>query len=124
MRVRVYRNLHRDCYSVQTYVPGKGWRVAGHRLFVRLTNAEFKVSEAGRQRVLREKKKNVHAFVEGDIVESFDAAWGPGIRISYDPYRSGSFESSFGPVKRADALRLEPQGIQAWGVQHSVSVVQ
>lgn len=27
MKVRVYRNLHRKCYSIQTYIKGKGWRV-------------------------------------------------------------------------------------------------
>jgi hypothetical protein len=35
--------------------------VVGHALSLRLNNVLFQVNEAGRQRVIKEKKKNVHA---------------------------------------------------------------
>ncbi len=63
--VRIYRNLHSNVFSVQRKVPGKSWRVCKHvREFV-VEHAKFIVNETGRQRVLKEKRKNVHAFIYG-----------------------------------------------------------
>lgn len=65
MRVFVYFNLHRKCWSIKALEgPSKG-RVIGHADYVDLACVEWKVSEAGRQRVIREKKKNVHAGAIG-----------------------------------------------------------
>ena len=88
MRVKVYWNLHRKCWSVQY----RG-RVVCHARRVELWNATGKVSEPGRQRVLRERKKNVHAFLVGEPVES-----GPGMRygeteqVFYNPYKFDAFQ--------------------------------
>lgn len=62
MRVEVYRNLHNGKMSIRD---AKTKLVLGHADQVFLHQAEFKVSQAGRERVLKEKKKNVHAVVEG-----------------------------------------------------------
>jgi hypothetical protein len=62
MRVEVYRNLHNGKMSIRD---AKTKLVLGHADQVFLHDAFFKVSQAGRARVLREKKKNVHAVVEG-----------------------------------------------------------
>lgn len=100
-RVRVYRNLHKNCMSVQTYTPGKGWRVAAHLVGLNLKDVEFKVSETGRQRVLREKKKNVHAFVEGIVTWEYANRIGQQ-DISYNPYRAANFVTKSGaPVVKA-----------------------
>lgn len=64
MQVRVYWNLHRACWSVQD---ARTRRVIGHANQLLIREARFTVSEAGRQRVLRERKKNVHAFVVGEL---------------------------------------------------------
>ena len=85
-KVRVYFNLHRKQLSVQEKTP-KGWRVWLHASKVTLKNVTFKVSEAGRQRVLRERKKNVHAFVEGDLVLLTGSKIQPRVWVSYNPYR-------------------------------------
>ena len=84
-RVRVYFNLHRKQLSVQSKTD-KGWRVWLHANKITLENVEFKVSEAGRQRVLREKKKNVHAFIEGDLVLDGIGKIEPRVLVSYNPY--------------------------------------
>ena len=84
-KVRVYFNLHRKQLSVQEKTP-KGWRVWLHASKVTLENVTFKVSEAGRQRVLRERKKNVHAFVEGDLVLLGGSKIQPRVLVSYNPY--------------------------------------
>ena len=85
-RVRVYFNLHRKQLSVQSKTD-KGWRVWLHANKITLEDVEFKVSEAGRQRVLREKKKNVHAFVEGNLVLGGIDKIEPRVWVSYNPYR-------------------------------------
>lgn len=41
--------------------------MVGHRATVYLTDVTFRVYDTGRQRVLREKKKNVHAFQVVDV---------------------------------------------------------
>lgn len=85
MMVKLYWNLHRVCWSVQH----KGL-VVDHATQAMVKDATFKVRESGRQRVIQEKKKNVHAFVCGERVNAMpsDPPW---IRISYNPYKSGSF---------------------------------
>tara|TARA_R100001230_G_C5540709_1_gene71509 strand:+ start:101 stop:532 length:432 start_codon:yes stop_codon:yes gene_type:complete len=88
--VEVYKNLNRDCFSVR-----QGRIVRFHTKIICLKDVTYKVSEAGRQRVLKEKRKNVHAFVVGTICHSeevwkeklpFPAAW-----VSYNPYKNDSF---------------------------------
>jgi hypothetical protein len=91
--VEVYWNLHRECFSVRT----KG-RVVAHAARLKLTNVTFKVSEAGRARVLREQRKNVHAFIVGRLGvftgEHFtDEDSGQRWIISYDPYKSCHFQA-------------------------------
>jgi hypothetical protein len=61
-RVKVYFNLHTHLFSVKDAKTGK---VVAHGNNILLTDCEYKVSEAGRQRVLREGRKNVHAYVIG-----------------------------------------------------------
>jgi len=58
--VYVYRNLRKNCWSVR-----QGSTVRFHTLYAFLRDAKFKVSQAGRERVVKEKRKNVHAFVVG-----------------------------------------------------------
>jgi hypothetical protein len=64
----VYRNLHKDCFSVK-----QDGLVRCHADNVTLFNVEFIVSKAGQRRVRDEKKKNVHAFVEGFVVDTREA---------------------------------------------------
>jgi len=65
--VRVFRNLTRHCFSIQATVPKLGWRTIAHASHAQLKNATFFVSEAARQRVLRTKKRSVHASIQADL---------------------------------------------------------
>jgi len=87
MKVSVYFNLHKKCWSVRH----RG-RVISHADRVEILDPRFRVSRAGRERVLREKKKNVHAFVVGELV-SFGAPTGDvsGREVTYNPYRFETF---------------------------------
>jgi len=61
-RVRAYYNLHRKCFSVQDYKTGL---VVEHTNKLRFTNAMFVVRKSGNEKVKKEGRKNVHAFVNG-----------------------------------------------------------
>lgn len=61
-KVEVYFNLHKKVWSVR-----ENGRVKHHANAIILKNAKFVVQPAGREKVLREQKKNVHAFVRGDL---------------------------------------------------------
>lgn len=82
--VKVYWNLHRDCYSIQ-----QDGLVVAHAEQIDLRDVRFKVSEAGRQRVLRERKKNVHAFVIGYLDDKPIRYWD--VKIIYNPYKYDTF---------------------------------
>ena len=58
-KIRVYYNFRKKLFSVQEKINGS-WKVVEHTKEIFLRNATFKVSEAGRQRVLKQKRKNVH----------------------------------------------------------------
>ena len=94
MKVRVYRNLHKQCLSV-LHRTKRGWRLWKHVDGIELENVKFKVSQAGRKRVLRKKRKNVHAFVEGIDVGSCGYNAQDLIinlrHVKYNPYIAGYF---------------------------------
>ena len=72
--VRVYRNLHTGTMSVQKYYKGTGWRLLGHADNLTLINVQFCVNQNGRTRVLKERSKNVHAYIIGTLV-SLEGHW-------------------------------------------------
>ena len=85
--VDVYFNLHLRVWSIR-----QAGRVVAHSEFVSLVDCAFVVNEAGRQRVLIEKKKNVHAFVRGRALPHwFGTAWNGERPASYNPYKAGNF---------------------------------
>lgn len=87
--VFVYFNLHKKVWSVKSRTTG---RVLCHTTTVTLSNATGKISESGRQRVIREKRKNVHAGITGTISEKPITV--PLMRyrhITYNPYKYDSF---------------------------------
>lgn len=53
MKVKVYKNLTKDTWSIQDY---KTRKVIGYSENIRLENAKFVVSEKTRQRVIKEGK--------------------------------------------------------------------
>jgi len=97
MKVFVYFNLHKHMFSVKALEGENKGKVVAHRLFVVLQDATFKVSEAGRQRVLREQRKNVHAGVVGIwhddnlTPRACELASTLYPRVSYNPYKGDGF---------------------------------
>tara|TARA_R110000751_G_scaffold24133_1_gene66042 strand:- start:101 stop:472 length:372 start_codon:yes stop_codon:yes gene_type:complete len=90
MKVEIYYNLHKNVFSVRH----KG-RVIQHTSMAVIKDAEYVVRPAGRAKVLREGKKNVHAFVRGEWVgvtrECSLRLFNKGKRVTYNPYKYSTF---------------------------------
>jgi len=123
MKVYVYRNLHKNCFSIKALEGEKKGRVIGHATDVSLYDVEFRVSEKGRQRVLREKKKYVHAGVVGKLLASEPFSQSERERLNmrpirYNPYETETFQTQDGtPIHSAIAAYLSNNRIYACYVQ-------
>lgn len=95
--VFVYFNLHKKCFSIKALDGANKGKVIAHRNVVMLCSPTFKVSEAGRQRVLKEQRKNVHAGVAGLWCEEADTGYYVGMaqrhgdKVTYNPYKYSTF---------------------------------
>ena len=87
-KVFVYFNLHKKMFSIRDVETGL---VVAHTNKIQLEDVQFKVSEAGRQRVLSEKKKNVHAGVVGKYFTEEELRPNLFDYATYDPYKYDSF---------------------------------
>jgi len=120
MRVEVYYNLHKHCYSIRALEGTEKGRVVAHMESVCLDDPVFVVQQGGRERVLREKRKNVHAFVRGQWRNS--RAWGVRdeselVEVTYNPYKYDRFvrKSDEVPVTKGDYAELqEGRKIVVW----------
>lgn len=87
--VDVYKNLHTGNYSVRSRNTN---RVLFHADQIAVENVSFVVQPAGRAKVIREKRKNVHAFVRGHIdllsMSPQHHKLGKARRVTYNPYNS------------------------------------
>jgi len=84
-RVYVYFNLHRKCFSIR-----QGTRVVEHANRVCLKDVKYLVQPAGRKKVLKEKKKNVHAGLSGYYVKSVPVPV-VSFDVTYNPYKYETF---------------------------------
>ena len=119
-RVFVYRNLHyrdRVMYSVRNESTK---RVQAHMDYIYLTDAVFRVGKAGREKVLQEKRKNVHAGVRGiltplsktlDLQDDF-------VQVRYNPYETETFVrcDTGEPVRQAKNVIINKKGVWRSGM--------
>ena len=110
MRVEVYYNLHKNVFSVRHKGKVIAW---GNR--VTIENPEYVVREKGRQKVLEEGRKNVHAFVRGTLSDINNFKFGKiqqrlsePREVTYNPYKYDSFVDggTYQPVKKSKWARL------------------
>jgi hypothetical protein len=95
MIVHVYRNLHKNKWSIKY----KG-KVIKHLDELVLINCVFRVQKAGRAKVLREKRKNVHAYVCGELTDITDTTI-CNTPAGYNPYKRDCF------VNKIDNSKIE-----------------
>lgn len=102
MTVDVYRNLRTGTWSVR-----ERGLVVSHPLRIVLEDVKFVVSPAGRQRVLQERRKNVHAFVRG--APRADEPPGEWRMAYYNPYEVSTFVDleSRAPLDQAHVALLD-----------------
>lgn len=126
----VYFNLHRKIWSIKALEGEHKGRVIAHSAMVEMSDCTFKVSEAGRQRVLRDKRKNVHAGIAGivrTIGEDLDPLTRSSLRreanhirhgghpayepVTYNPYKFSTFvrRSTETPVTSARWALLDAE---------------
>ena len=119
MRVEVYWNLHKKCYSVRH----RG-KVIDHVPYVVLRDVKWVVQPAGRRRVLRERKKNVHAFARGtwlrgnDELDLSNQKLGLTKRqpVKYNPYHHTSFV-----LRQAEDINIKNSDYATLGSTYYVS---
>lgn len=97
-RIEAYYNLHRKCLSYRE----SGGKVQHAKALI-IDSVNFSVQPAGREKVRREKRKVVHAFVRGlptqvygnelkDVKDLQAHCEGSGMRlITYNPYKYETF---------------------------------
>lgn len=83
--VKVYRNLSSKCFSIM-----QDGIVKAHSNAVCLKDVDWKVSQKGRNRVIRDGKKNVHAFSIGLLRDSVRLAKAE--QVWYNPYLDIHFQ--------------------------------
>jgi len=87
-RVRVYYNIREKCFSVQDYKTGL---VIEHTNKLCFTNALFVVRKSGNEKVKREGRKNVHAFVNGIRQPKFPLSYQGYLWVKYNPHTMDFF---------------------------------
>ena len=95
--VQVYRNLnkklhdgdHGPVYSVR----GDDGLVKNHTCHLMLEDCSLRVSDKGNKRVRNEKRKNVHAYIQGRELHicNMDVFYRLSVPITYNPYKHASF---------------------------------
>jgi hypothetical protein len=109
MIVEVYRNLHTGSWSIRNSKTGL---VIDRVNQAHLTDATLVVQPAGRAKVLREKRKNVHAFIRGEWSPMLTGPHDPNRQVSYNPYKCGAFvlKTTGEPIAKANSVTLTDTG--------------
>jgi len=110
MKVFVYYNLHKKVFSVKALEGTRKGLVVAHVNEITLHDVQFRVSQAGRARVLKEQRKNVHAGIVGIWDGKVDTVIKDtsDIAVTYNPYKYSSFVYADGeqPIFTADSAYL------------------
>lgn len=108
MKVAAYRNLHTGTLSLQSREGESYGRVIDHPDSVCLINCDFVVRKAGLKKCREEGKKNVHAFVVGDLAVAAPSR--DGQRVRYNPYEMDCFQFEGNPVRSATEVSIFADG--------------
>ena len=132
-RVEVYRNLHNDTFSIRRN--GKVVKHLQNWMALHLKDVKFAVQPAGREKVRREGKKNVHAFIRGTVVKYGDTPYDANTEgllsttaqgfpkgqdiVSYNPY----YKEHFGYYKLTGKYDIKGRPCNAWTHIHTAKQV-
>jgi hypothetical protein len=117
MKADVYKNLQTGGYSIRSRETETYGQVVSHEDAVVVKDVDFVVNKAGRKKVLKEERKNVHAFVRGCIapIDEWRLVEDEIIEIRYNPYEFKNFVNSDTEtaVNSADIVLLNDSGVFA-----------
>lgn len=118
MRIEAYRNLTRRCWSLRS-----GGRVIEHRPRVVLRDCTMRVREGGRQRVIREGHRSVHAWIEGETLDTLPDVYL--FEIGYNPWLAATFtvRPGYEPICGARIVLLDEHG-KAWAARQGYILIQ
>ena len=118
----VYFNIRKRVFSIKNF-----GRVAGHAIHIQIDDPWFVVSESGRQRVIKEKRKNVHAYVRGAKQDIHPLPRRPmsamklrknEVEVTYNPYKAGYFHIPGHPFLKVVAGQSARMFVDKGGVPH------
>lgn len=87
-KIRVYRNLHKNMFSIQDATTKK---VIGYGEGILLKNVKFRVQKKGQDKVRKTQQKSVHAFVVGEFAGIKTEVLDDYEYIYYNPYTTEKF---------------------------------
>tara|TARA_R110002051_G_scaffold579_3_gene2565 strand:+ start:524 stop:898 length:375 start_codon:yes stop_codon:yes gene_type:complete len=85
-KIEIYFNLHKKTWSVR-----QGGKVVQHTNFICVREPQYVVRKTGKEKVRREKRKNVHAFVRGYVENRLPTFPKKNMFVTYNPYKNDSF---------------------------------
>ena len=91
--VRVYRNVHQNCYSVVSVDTG---RVVAHADTVRLRDCRFHVNPKGVAKIRETRRKRVVAYVQGYFMGWEGKQEQAQKSVRFNPYENESFVDAHG----------------------------
>ena len=117
LKVEVYWNLHRHCWSVRACEGPQKGRVVAHADTVQLTDVTLVVQPAGNAKVRREGRKNVHAFARGRWHLNTVLVLSVTGSLTYNPYKDTTFvmpdnDGIRHPVTRAEYVVMTGDGVR------------
>lgn len=89
--VLVAYHLYKQCFSIRD---AKSKRILGYADQIVIHNVKFIVHQSGRMKVLKERKKNVHAYVKGQFrfcLQDLDQKENFMHEAYYNPYKTYAF---------------------------------
>jgi len=109
MKVAAYWNLHKNIFSIQSREKENYGKVISHVNSVVIALPKFVVRQAGREKVLETKQKNVHAFIVGHLLPGeFIAPSNQPTLVYYNPHKFNTFvkADTKEQIKQADVAIL------------------
>jgi hypothetical protein len=132
LRIKLYRNLahqykDRRVWSIVADEGPQQGRVIDVVDGAVIKDATFIVNENRRQRVVRDHRKNVHAYVRGELERTYDIDTlspaaadallkrGANVRVGYNPFKMKTFqrEDCWQPIAASPLVVAAPKGVYA-----------
>ena len=94
-KMKVYFDLYDKTWTVRqdenTCQEMPSGKKVGQWNYIQVKNPQYVVHQEGKERVRREKQKNIHAYICGYVIEELPSMPSRQEFISYDPYKDDSF---------------------------------